>query len=152
MDQLINQNLEQREQTRAALARKIELLQKRLQDSIEQVKAGIRRTTDVKYQVSQRPWLMVGFSVLAGRVIGGMLGGGRRSRRRAIARRRYVADDYRQQRSVVKGAVIGAITSLTSEFARHAIPMLVRRLESSWQNKPSGSEYTNTRNSHYHEH
>jgi ElaB/YqjD/DUF883 family membrane-anchored ribosome-binding protein len=151
MDQLINQNLEQRQQTRAALAQKIELLQARLEDSVAQVKTAVRRTTDVKYQVRQRPWLMVGLSVVAGRVIGGMIGGGRRTRRRAIGRRRYAANGYREQRSVVKGAAIGAITSLSSELARHAIPMLVRRLESLWQNKPSGSEYSHTRNSHYQE-
>jgi len=151
MDQLINQNLEQREQTRAALAQKLELLQTRLEDSIEQVKTAVRRTTDVKYQVSKHPWLMIGLAILAGRILGGMLGGGRRVRKRGASRKNVPADDYTQQRSVVKGATIGAITSLTSELARHAIPALVRRMETSWQNKPSGSEYTQSAGTHYRE-
>ena len=61
------------------------------------------------------------------------------------------AREYGQQRSVVRGAAIGAMTSLMSELARHAIPVLVRRMETSWQNKPSGSEYTQTSNPHYRE-
>ncbi|HEY7166043.1 MAG TPA: hypothetical protein VIB79_15850 [Candidatus Binatia bacterium] len=147
MDQLINQNLEQREQTRAALAQKLELLQARLENSVEQVKTAVRRTTDVKYHVSRHPWLMIGLAILAGRILGGVVGG-RPRRHRQVSRQNYAT---RQQRSVVKGAVIGAITSLTSEFARQAIPTLVRRMEGSWQNKPGGSESTQTRSSHYHE-
>jgi len=151
MDQLFNKNLEQREQTRAALAEKLELLQSRVEDSVEQVKTAVRRTTDVKYQVSKRPWAMIGLSVVAGRIVGGILGGGKKSRRRRSDVKIGSAREYGQQRSVVRGAAIGAMTSLMSELARHAIPVLVRRMETSWQNKPSGSEYANTSNPHYRE-
>ena len=151
MDQLFNKNLEQREQTRAALAEKLELLQNRLEDSVEQVKTAVRRTTDVKYQVSQRPWVMMGLSVFAGRIVGGLLGGGKKRRRRRGSARTGLAREYGEQRNVVKGAAIGALTSLMSELARKAIPVVVRRMESAWQNKPSGSEYTQTSNTHYRE-
>src|SRR5262250_955480 len=75
MDQFINQNLEDREQTRAALTHKLEALELRLRDSIGKVKTTVRRSTDVPYQVRQRPWTMFGISMLLGCAVGRLTGG-----------------------------------------------------------------------------
>jgi ElaB/YqjD/DUF883 family membrane-anchored ribosome-binding protein len=131
MDQVITQNLEERERTRAALTYKLELLEERLRDRIENVREAVRHTTDVRYQVSQRPWRMLGLSVFVGFALSGLL---RRRRRRSRMRSRplrrtAMVDPVAQQRSVMKGATIAAIASIVNELARHLIPFAVRRLE-----------------------
>src|SRR5512132_4107431 len=77
MDQLNSQDLERnfrdREQTRTALARKLETLETRMRDNIEQVKESVRRSTDLRYHVDQRPWTMVGLSVALGVVAARLL-------------------------------------------------------------------------------
>lgn len=79
---------EQMQETRAALTDKLETLEDRVvgtmeaaqttvQETVEAVKetvqdtvATVKRTFDLKYQVGQRPWLMIGASVLAGYAVG----------------------------------------------------------------------------------
>ena len=63
MDSLFNQNLENREETRAALTHKLESLEVRLREGVENVKEAVKRSTDVPYQVNKRPWQMFGLSV-----------------------------------------------------------------------------------------
>src|ERR1700751_1522808 len=106
MDQDITQNLEERERTRAALTYKLELLEDRLQERIENVRDAIRHITDVRYQVSRRPWRMLGLSVFVGYALSGLLRRGhRRSRLRYRAvRNTATVDPLVQQRSVMKGA------------------------------------------------
>jgi ElaB/YqjD/DUF883 family membrane-anchored ribosome-binding protein len=135
MDQLINQNLAEREQTRAALTHKLEVLESRLRESIEDVRQAIRRSTDVSYQVGKRPWWTFGLSVLLGCVLGRMLSGGAKIPTRQIGKNNIAPDQYTQRVGVIKGATIGTMASVISELARHVIPAIVRRLESSWQDK-----------------
>ena len=140
MDQLNDQNLERnvqdREQTRTALARKLETLETRMRDNIEQVKESVRRSTDLRYQVDKRPWTMVGLSVAFGVIAGRLL----ISQRRSFARRsgseledliqkgsestrrsfqslaeNINLDQYAQHWSVIKKASLGVLASLAGE-------------------------------------
>src|SRR5260370_34005892 len=79
---------EQMAETRAALVDKIDALEEKVlgtvetaqatvEHTVESVKgtvedsvAAVKRTFDLKYQVEQRPWLMLGASVLGGYALG----------------------------------------------------------------------------------
>ena len=143
MDQFINQNLEDREQTRAALTHKLEALELRLRDSTDKVRETIRRNTDLRYQVRQRPWTMLGCSVLLGCAAGTLAkyngAGVRRSDTAAkLAKtvelgidsvdqmvRKIGNTDYANQLRTT----IGAMVSLLSEVARKAVPAFLAQVE-----------------------
>ena len=78
-NQDIERNLQDREQTRKALTQKLETLETRMRDNIEKVKQSVRNSTDLKYQVGKRPWVMFGLSIVLGSVAGRILMGNRRS-------------------------------------------------------------------------
>jgi hypothetical protein len=142
MDPFITQNLENREETRAALSHKLESLELRLRESVENVKEAVKRSTDVPYQVSKRPWQMFGLSVAVGCAVGRLFGNGRATNSKAkpvSAKNDTIrnADPYPQQLSVVKGATIGAIASILGELARQVGPTLLAQLEHYSQNKPT---------------
>jgi ElaB/YqjD/DUF883 family membrane-anchored ribosome-binding protein/molybdopterin converting factor small subunit len=79
---------EQMAETRSALTDKIEALEEKVMGTVETAQAtveqtvetvketvqdtvaAVKRTFDLKYQVDQRPWTMVGASVLAGYALG----------------------------------------------------------------------------------
>jgi ElaB/YqjD/DUF883 family membrane-anchored ribosome-binding protein len=156
MDQLINQNLEEREQTRAALTHKLETLELRLRDSIDKVKETIKKSVDVPYQVKQRPWTMFGLSLLLGCAAGRLATRkGTEPRRSDTAAKltktveqgidsvdqmvRKIGNvDYTNQLSVVKGATLGAMASLLSELARRAVPTFLAQVEKYSQSKTNG--------------
>ena len=134
MDQLINQNLEERERTRAALARKIELAESRLRENIDEVRSAVRHSLDWRYQVNKRPWALLGVSLLVGVALGAKAGS-RRQRARyraALSNNNVLADPSARHNGVVRTAIIGVIASLTSDLARHIIPTIVKRLEDRW--------------------
>jgi ElaB/YqjD/DUF883 family membrane-anchored ribosome-binding protein len=154
MDQLINQNLEERDQTRVALTHKLETLELRLRDSIDKVKETIKKSVDVPYQVKQRPWTTFGLSMLLGCAAGRLLatGKGAEFRRSDTAAKltktveqgidsvdqmvRKIGNvDYTNQLSVVKGATLGAMASLLSELARRAVPTFLAQVEKYSQSK-----------------
>jgi len=147
MDPLITQNLENREETRAALSHKLESLELRLRESVENVKEAVKRSTDVPYQVNKRPWQMFGLSVAVGCAVGRLLSNGsadgRRGKSRSTARSGAKNSAMRNEEphlhqvSVVKGATIGAIASILSELARQVGPTLLAQLERYSQNKPT---------------
>ncbi len=56
------------ESTRASLDTKLSMLENRAQDAVEKTKEAF----DVRTQVEQRPWAMLGLSVLAGYVLGSL--------------------------------------------------------------------------------
>src|SRR5262249_55783921 len=82
------------EQTRTALAEKLEALGDQISDTVEEAKETVegtidsvtstgqetvhtvKRTVDLRYQVRQRPWLFFGGSVLAGFALGRLTGRG----------------------------------------------------------------------------
>ena len=142
MDPFITQNLENREETRAALSHKLESLELRLRESVENVKETVKRSTDVPYQVSKRPWQMFGLSVAVGCAVGRLFGNGRAtsSKPKPVSANNDTirnADPSPQQLSVVKGATIGAIASILGELARQVGPTLLAQLEHYSQNKPT---------------
>lgn len=59
------------EVTRAAMAEKIETLEARVGDVIQEAK----RSVDPKYQTQKRPWLMVGLAVATGYLFEGVIFG-----------------------------------------------------------------------------
>ena len=156
MDPLINQNLENREETRAALTHKLEALELRLRESVENVKEAVKRSMDVPYQVNKRPWQMFGLSVALGCGLGRLLSNGRaevrtgdsrsqaRPLRAANGTIRNGGDPHAQQLSIVKGATIGAIASILSELARQVGPTLLAQLEHYSQNKPTTESQNRT--------
>ena len=160
MDPLINQNLEQnlenREETRAALSNKLEALELRLRESVENVKEAVKRSTDVPYQVNKRPWQMFGLSVAVGCAVGRLFGNGHaevrpgdsRAKARPVSADNGIirnADPYPQQLSVVKGATIGAVATILSDLARQVVPTFLAQLENYSKNKPT-SESQNRAN------
>ena len=160
MDPLFNQNLEQnlenREETRAALSNKLEALELRLRESVENVKEAVKRSTDVPYQVNKRPWQMFGLSVAVGCAVGRLFGNGHaevglrasRSKPRPVSANNDTirnSDPYPQQLSVVKGATIGAVATILSDLARQVVPTFLAQLENYSQNKPT-SESRNRAN------
>ena len=164
MDPFINQNLEDREQTRAALTQKLETLELRLRESVEKVRETIRRSTDIPYQVRQRPWGMFGLSVMLGCAVGRRMTN-RHSRDRGeaedsaarVARsvdrgispnlaaqsKSNGSGDYAQQVSVMKGATIGAMASILSELARQVVPLLLAQLENYSRSKTAVDSLNN---------
>jgi hypothetical protein len=156
MDQFINQNLEEREQTRAALTHKLETLELCLRDSIDKVKERVKKSVDVPYQVKQRPWTMFGLSMLLGCAAGRLATYKRAEVRRSDTAAKLTKTveqgidsvdqmvrkignvDYANQLSVVKGATLGAIASLLSELARRAVPTFLAQVEKYSQSKTNG--------------
>ena len=158
MDQFINQNLEEREQTRAALTQKLETLELRLRDSIDKVKDTIKKSTDVPYQVRRRPWTMFGLSMFVGCAVGRMATcGSANTERSATAAkltktvehgidsvdqivRKIGSVDYANQLSIVKGATIGAMASLLSELARRVVPAFLAQVEKYAESKAEAAK------------
>ena len=149
-NQDIERNLEDREQTRKALAQKVETLETRMRDNIEQVKESVRHSTDLKYQVGKHPWVMFGLSVVVGGVAGRLFMGNRqllsarsRSEVADILHNASAApsksfktlaeninlDQYGKHFSVVKNASIGAMTSLAVEMARRVVPAILTQID-----------------------
>jgi len=129
------------------LSHKLESLELRLRESVENVKEAVKRSTDVPYQVNKRPWQMFGLSVAVGCAVGRLLSNGsadgRRGKSRSTARSGAKNSAMRNEEphlhqvSVVKGATIGAIASILSELARQVGPTLLAQLERYSQNKPT---------------
>ena len=153
MDQFINQNLENRAETRAALTHKLEALEMRLRESVDNVKDAVKRSADLPYQVNKRPWQMVGLSVALGCGLGRLLShdnpGVRNPKAKTVSAANGTlsnGDANAQELSVIKGATIGAMASILSELARHAIPTLLAQLENYSQDKrPADSPYKGNR-------
>ena len=149
-NQDIERNLKDREQTRKALTQKLETLETRMQDNIEQVKESVRHSTDLKYQVGKRPWVMFGLSIVLGGVAGRLFMGNRQS---LSARSRSEIEDilhkasdassksfqtladnvnldqYAKHFSLIKNASIGAMTSLAVELARRVVPAILTQID-----------------------
>jgi ElaB/YqjD/DUF883 family membrane-anchored ribosome-binding protein len=154
MDQFYNQDVERniadREQTRTALAQKLEALETRMRDNIEQVKETVRNSTDLGYQVDKRPWAMFGLSVALGCIAGRLIMGKRQTlAARSISqvenlvrqgsdqtRRSFEAlaenldlDHYANQLGALKKAAMAALVPLASEFVRNLVPAIVAQLD-----------------------
>jgi ElaB/YqjD/DUF883 family membrane-anchored ribosome-binding protein len=62
-----------------------------VKESVKETVQTVKRTFDLEFQVSQRPWFMVGASALAGFVLGSLVPGSRRDRSSANGIRQSVA-------------------------------------------------------------
>jgi len=154
MDQVNNQdierNLRDREQTRKALAQKLETLESRMRDNIEQVKQSVRNTTDLKYQVGKRPWVMFGLSIMVGSMAGRIFMGNRRSAslrsgprvEESIPKRKdslwtsvgnmasnMNLDPYAKHWSGIKNAAMGAVASIATEVTRQFVSAIVAQFD-----------------------
>ena len=158
MDQLINQNLEEREQTRAALTQKLETVELRLREGIDKVKDTIKKSTDVPYQVRRRPWTMFGLSMFLGCAVGRLATCGSAESRRSDTAAKLTRTveqgidsvdqmvqkigsvDYANQLSIIKGATMGAMASLLSEVARRVVPAFLAQVEKYAENKAESAK------------
>src|SRR6266403_6149798 len=72
------------EHTQAAMAEKLEMLEERARETVEEAKVAVKQTVDVHHQVDQHPWEMVGASVLVGYMLGHITSGRSTSSRERI--------------------------------------------------------------------
>lgn len=127
-----------------------------MRDNIEQVKQTVRNSTDLKYQVGKRPWLMFGLSIMVGSMAGRILLGNRRS---APGRSRPRVEDtirkgsdslwtsvgnmasninldpYAKHWSGIKDAALGAVVSIATEVTRQFVSAIVTQFDKVSKNK-----------------
>ncbi len=129
MDEFKDQQVvAEREQIRTALNHKLEEVERRLNDKITEVRTAIARTTDIEYQVRQRPWKMFGLSVGGGFIIGRLFSGGRRSRPPRSPKGALEVQSARPS-GLMKGVVLGLMAALLREATRQAAPTLIAYLK-----------------------
>jgi hypothetical protein len=113
MDQSAHEIQRDREQTRAALTEKIELLEERVRDT----KQAVKQKFDYRYQTEKQPWKMLGASLAIGYLIGKTFKSSP-SPRPMPAPQTQTAEVA--QKSTLKGAVIGAVVPMLMEFVKTA--------------------------------
>lgn len=124
MDQSAHEIQRDREQTRAALTEKIELLEERVRDT----KQAVKQKFDYRYQTEKQPWKMLGASLAVGYLIGKTFKSSP-SPRPMPAPQTQTAEVA--QKSTLKGAVVGALLPMLMEFVKTAsLRMLSSRTRS----------------------
>jgi ElaB/YqjD/DUF883 family membrane-anchored ribosome-binding protein len=128
-----------REETRAALTEKIEMLEQRVRDSVEDAAAAVKRTVDVDYQINHHPWRMFGLSLFFGYVAGLMLPArfetkNRLAKKFVQARQRPEHTDKGDEISIIKAAMVGAMTGLIHDIVREGLPVLASYLNEKAKN------------------
>lgn len=132
-----------------------------MRDNIEQVKQSVRNSTDLKYQVGKRPWVMFGLAIVVGSVAGRILMGNRRS---ATLRSRPPVevnvrkgsgsiwtsmgklatnmnlDQYSKHWSGLKDASMGAVASIATEVTRQLVSAILTQFDKA---KSKGFNNTN---------
>jgi ElaB/YqjD/DUF883 family membrane-anchored ribosome-binding protein len=63
------------QEAKCAVTDTVASVKESIQDTVEHVKDSVQQTFDVRHQVRQRPWTMVGGSVAVGFLLGRLLGG-----------------------------------------------------------------------------
>ncbi len=121
-----------------------------MRDNIEQVKQSVRNSTDLRYQVGKRPWIMFGLSIMVGSVAGRIFMGNRRSaslhsRPRVQDTMRKGTDSlwtsvgnmasnmnldpYAKHWSGIKNAAMGAMASIATEVTRQLVSAIVTQFD-----------------------
>jgi ElaB/YqjD/DUF883 family membrane-anchored ribosome-binding protein len=138
MDQSVYDAQQEREQTREALTQKIELLEERVRDSVEEAKVKVRQQLRVSYHVEQRPWQMLALSVVTGIVLGRVVSwNGARGRGPAFATSGYNSEPKsrfepeRSGLSAVKGAAAGVVTSIAVQLVKEGLAAAVSKFRNS---------------------
>jgi ElaB/YqjD/DUF883 family membrane-anchored ribosome-binding protein len=164
------------EETRSSLTEKLETLEGQVRGTVEGAKATVegtietvretvkdtvdtvKRTFDLNYQMQQRPWTLIGASVLAGFLIGALVSRGRPSRGRsrvssypdyAPASERSLAssaaaepaasqgpgflsglmEQFGPEIDKIKGAAIGYLVGMARDSIKEALPSLGQQIE-----------------------
>jgi ElaB/YqjD/DUF883 family membrane-anchored ribosome-binding protein len=130
---------EDREHTREALTQKIELLEERVRDSVEEAKTLVKQKLRFSYHVDRRPWQMLGLSVLTGFVIGRSVGGDRV--RRLYAEQPSMRPESKSLRgrvepehngmATIKGAAAGIVTSVAVQLVKEGLAAAASKVRSS---------------------
>jgi len=104
-----------------------------LEDRVQETVAGVKHAFDLPYQVEQRPWLMLGGSLLVGYTLG-LRGGGSSTTAdtssepssRAQPQQRIVSEVRNQvgdELAAIKGAFFGAVVSTLWAMAKQVLPL-----------------------------
>ena len=113
MDQSSHEIQREREQTRAALTEKIELLEERVRGT----KKAVKQQFDYRYQTQRQPWKMLGASVAVGYLVGKVIGPGGSARSTAGRQpQRY----GQPRKDKFKGAFMSAVVPMLTEFVKTA--------------------------------
>jgi hypothetical protein len=113
MDQSSREIQREREQTRAALTEKIELLEECVRDT----KKAVKQKFDYRYQTEKQPWKMLGASVVVGYLVGRTIGPRPASGTLPAQRARPAGTP---QKGTIKGTVLGALFPMVVEFVKTA--------------------------------
>lgn len=148
MDQNAHDAQEDREQTREALTQKIELLEERVRDSVEEARTLVKQRLRLSYHVERRPWQMLGLSLLAGFFIGRIVG---KERGRGYAEEPPMSTESRFFRgrnaaerdgmSAVKGAAAGIVTSVAVQLVKEGLAAAASKVKSSRRGR-RGKEFS----------
>jgi hypothetical protein len=121
-------------ETRSAITEKLEILEDRVQETIETVK----HTFAVRYQTKQRPWLMFGGSLLVGYTLG-RRGGVSRIRADTIGPfshaqpQQSIVDEVRNQvkggLDTIKGVAFGAVITTLWAIAKQVLLPPARQID-----------------------
>jgi hypothetical protein len=109
-------------ETRSAITENLEILEDRVQETVETVK----HTFDLQYQVKQRPWLMFGGSLLVGYILG---------RRGDVSSatadpssgpshaqpHQSIMSEFKSDLAAIKGAAFGAVISTLWAMAKQVL-------------------------------
>lgn len=129
--------------TRSALTEKLAILEDRVQGTVDAVK----HTVDLHYQVNQRPWLMIGASLLLGYTLGHRGGvssttadpsrepSGRAQPPHSLARE--VTSQARDNLASIKVAAMGAVISTLWAMAKQVLLPAVQKADAA-DVKPRG--------------
>jgi hypothetical protein len=114
--------------TNTAMREKLAILNDRMQETVETVQETVntvKHTFDLPYQVRQRPWLMVGGSLLVGYTLG-RRGGSRADSPREPSGRgqhpsRVVPNQVQEELATIKTAAVGAVMSALWALAKQVL-------------------------------
>jgi ElaB/YqjD/DUF883 family membrane-anchored ribosome-binding protein len=131
--------------TRSAMADKLEALEDKVMDTVQSAKdtvASVKRTFDLKHQIEQRPWTMVGGCFLAGLALGHLLPTGRpQSSRPSVGpqqngniapprmqaeapSRAGLLEPFQEEIDKVKGVAIGYVMGLVRDSIKESAPQM----------------------------
>jgi hypothetical protein len=120
--------------TSSALAEKLAILEHRAQETVDAVKHGV----DFRYQIKQRPWLMIGGAVVLGYALGRRRGcssrttdtpwvpSARTQSPQSVASR--ATSPVQDHLASVKGAALAAVTSTLWAMAKQVLRPAARRV------------------------
>jgi ElaB/YqjD/DUF883 family membrane-anchored ribosome-binding protein len=148
--------------TRAAMADKLEALENRVVDTVQSAKAtvedslqtakdtvaSVKRTFDIKHQIEQRPWTMVGGCFLAGLAVGHLIPQGRSqystppsgpaqngnyvtggSSPQLAAESPSILAPFQKEIDQVKGIAIGYLMGLVRDSIKDSVPQLAPKID-----------------------